>query len=51
MEGDAPRVEVPHPTAGIGEVGMRRVARQISAQVLTALAVQATILPVLSGRV
>ena len=35
---DAPRVEVPHPTAGIGEAGLRRVAKQISAQVLQALA-------------
>ena len=35
---DAPRVEVPHPTAGTGEAGLRRVAKQISDEVIEALA-------------
>lgn len=35
---DAPRVRVPHPTAGIGEAGLRRVAKQISGEVIEALA-------------
>jgi len=35
---DAPRVRVPHPTAGIGEAGLRRVAKHVSIEVIEALA-------------